>query len=172
MSNRSLNCPHCDTKLERNKTIYGGYGCPIKICTECGQTLIDPAIKEPALKTPFAFRVTVLLDMLRVMLAVWAMCLVFAYFILELFWNQGHGWLMVLCGTALTVVFLIVRGVRSPFRPEEIRRQIAESIERLDDTEYANFLASAGIYIYENSMYCLDRGKDRANVPEDGAESE
>lgn len=163
MAYRSLSCPQCNTKLERNKVIYGGYGCPIKICTECGETLIDPAIKEAALKTPFAFHATVLLDLLRVVVAVWAMCVVFAYFILELFWDMGQGWPMIICGTAISVVFLIVRYRRLAIKPRDVKQEIEDSIVRLDDPQYANFLASAEIYIYEDSMYCNRRGKDKAN---------
>ena len=143
-------CPNCNIVYERysnyTKHLENHSGSPFIICKFCGQTFVDKDIKEPALK-PFYdvdFGIIGCVIGLLFPFGVVGIGLTVALFCFEF-----NAFLLIFAALFDALyIYLVVKSYQSRDKAkEDLRREYEESLERLNDINYAIALKKAGFKV-------------------------
>lgn len=162
-------CPHCGEIIKLHSRHKTSAGCPVKICTHCGQSFVDPYCYEQAFKP---YKRTSKLRYCLAALSYSAAIPGVLFILLANFTKLDYSTVGIICGALWLVLFCILLPMllkKYDSIEAEFLQEWHESDLRLRDPEYVKRLVNAGFKVPVTYTYGVqfDTPVDSYSVPPD-----
>lgn len=149
-------CPHCRKAYEHYSTATKKYenhiGSPFITCMYCGEVFIDKDMKEPALE-PFEDKTPNLFSFLLGFLYPFGLAAVLFTIIFFCMDEYSSGILIITLALYAIYFLLVVSGYKKRYSiQDDLRKDYQESLDRLNDVEYAKALKDIGYKVPEKYL--------------------